>query len=183
MDLEVCAPPYSGSRALSPHISRANEGTVHGAPALAGQTQFHQRSPSVSSRLSRANTLPAKAGTPYTVAGLRFGVNLRAFFYKLAGLFLHPLLEGLLVADALFGGVFADIFGDLHRAEVRAAHGAEMGQLRALLREGLVVEVAGGGRVEAQVELVFPAELEAGFAERIVALVGRRMALGQVRGM
>ena len=33
------------------------------------------------------------------------------------------------------------------------------------------MELAGGVGVEAQIELVFPAEFEAGFAQRIVALV------------
>ena len=47
-----------------------------------------------------------------------------------------------------------------------------MGQLRAFLRQGLVVELARGCRVETQVELVLPAELETGFAERVVALAG-----------
>ena len=30
----------------------------------------------------------------------------------------HPFLQRLFLGDALFGGVFADVFGDLHRAEV-----------------------------------------------------------------
>ena len=46
---------------------------------------------------------------------------------------------------------------------MRAAHGAEVGGLGAFLREGFVVEFAGGLGVEAEVELVFPAEFEAGF--------------------
>ena len=60
---------------------------------------------------------------------------------------------------------------------------AEMRQLGAFLRQGFVMELARGVRVEAQVELVFPAELEAGLAERIVALAGGGVALGQVRGV
>ena len=36
----------------------------------------------------------------------------------------------------------------------------EAGELGAFLRQGLVVEVIGGAGVEAQVELVFPAEFE-----------------------
>ncbi len=50
-------------------------------------------------------------------------VNLRAFFHELLGLLFHPLLQRLFLGDALFGGVFADVFGDFHRAEVRAALG------------------------------------------------------------
>jgi hypothetical protein len=58
----------------------------------------------------------------------------------------------------LFGGVFADVFGDFHRAEVRAAHGAEVRGLCAFLQQGFVVELARGDGVEAEVELIFPAE-------------------------
>jgi hypothetical protein len=39
-----------------------------------------------------------------------------------------------------------------------------MGDLVRFLRQGLIVEVAGGVGVERQVELVFPAELEPGAA-------------------
>jgi len=63
------------------------------------------------------------------------------------------LLERLFVGDALFGGVFADILSDFHRAEVRAAHGAEVRGLCAFLREGFVVKLACGDGVEAEVEL------------------------------
>jgi len=37
----------------------------------------------------------------------------------------------------LFGGKLADIFSDLHGAEVRAAHGTEVRGLCAFLRQGL----------------------------------------------
>jgi hypothetical protein len=69
----------------------------------------------------------------------------------------------------------ADVFGDFHRAstfakasadmEVGAAHGAEVGGLGAFLREGFVVELTGGFRIEAEVELVFPAKSTAGYRE------------------
>ena len=64
----------------------------------------------------------------------RLRVNLRAFFHKLLRLFFHPFLQRLFFGDALFGGVFADVFGDLHRTEVRAAHGAEVCGLGTVLR-------------------------------------------------
>lgn len=38
----------------------------------------------------------------------------------------------------------ADVLADLHAAEFRAAHGAEMGGLVGFLGQGLVVEFAGG---------------------------------------
>src|SRR5438045_4560088 len=47
---------------------------------------------------------------------------------------------------------------DLHRAEVRAAHRAEVRHLHRVLGQRFVVEVLGGVRVEAEVELVFPAD-------------------------
>jgi phytoene/squalene synthetase len=62
----------------------------------------------------------------------------------------------------LFGGVLAHVLADLHRAEMRAAHRAEVGGFRAVLRQGFVVELAGGLGIEAEIELVFPAEFEAG---------------------
>src|SRR5919108_6416702 len=47
-------------------------------------------------------------------------VNLRTFLHKLLRLGFHTAFEDFFLGDALFGGVFADVFGDLHRAEVRA---------------------------------------------------------------
>src|SRR5258708_28534817 len=50
--------------------------------------------------------------------------------------------------------------GDLHRAEVRPAHRAEVRLLRPLAGERLVVEGACPGGIEREVELVPPVELE-----------------------
>ena len=47
-------------------------------------------------------------------------------------------------------------------------------------RKRLVVIGQGGFRVQTQVELVAPAEIEAGAAQRVVAQLGGRVALGQV---
>gem|GEM_PF-5606455 len=41
-----------------------------------------------------------------TLALLRFGINLHAFFHELLRLFFHPLFKRFLFAHALFGGVF-----------------------------------------------------------------------------
>src|ERR1700729_2733819 len=57
-------------------------------------------------------------------------------------------------------GLLAKILGDLHRAEFRPAHRAEMRHLVTVLRQGLVVELARGVGIERQVELVLPAEVE-----------------------
>ena len=63
---------------------------------------------------------------------------------------------------------------------MRAAHGAEVGGFGSVLGEGFVVIEAGGDRIEAEVELVFPAEFEAGFAEGVVAVLGTGVAFGEV---
>ena len=57
----------------------------------------------------------------------------------------------LLVVE--LGGVFADVGGDLHRAEFRAAHGAEVGDLVGVFRQGGVVEFLRGFGIEGEVEL------------------------------
>src|SRR4029077_2894309 len=64
-----------------------------------------------------------------------------------------------------FGGV-ADLLADLHRAEFRSAHRAEMRNLGAIGRERLVVEGLRGFRIERERELVAPAEFEARLAHR-----------------
>ncbi len=58
-----------------------------------------------------------------------------------------------------------------------------MGGLGAFGRQGLVVVFEGGFGVEAQVELVAPAEVEAAAAERVIAELGGRVALGEVGGV
>ena len=63
------------------------------------------------------------------------------------------------------------------------AHRAEMGGLDGGRGEGLVVERAGGVRVEGQVELVFPTEFESGVGHRVVPGLRAGVALGQVGGV
>ena len=58
-----------------------------------------------------------------------------------------------------------------------------MGGLGAFLRERLIVEFTRGHGVEAQVELIFPAEFEARLAQRIVAVLRAGMAFGEVGGV
>jgi len=62
---------------------------------------------------------------------------------------------------------------------VRAAHAAEVGGFGAFLREGFVVEFAGALGVEAEVELILPAEFEAGFAQGVVAVLGAGVPLAR----
>jgi hypothetical protein len=58
-----------------------------------------------------------------------------------------------------------------------------VGELGAILGQGLVVEFARLVRVEAEVELVVPAEFEARLAQRVVADLRARVALGQIGGV
>jgi len=58
-----------------------------------------------------------------------------------------------------------------------------MGKLGAVLRQGFVVELARLVRIEAEVELVFPAELEARLGQRVVADLRPRVAFAQIGGM
>jgi len=58
-----------------------------------------------------------------------------------------------------------------------------MRQLVCFLGHGFVVEFLRLVRVEAKVELVLPAELEARFAQRVVTRLRAGVALGQVGGM
>jgi len=44
----------------------------------------------------------------------RLRVKLAALFGELAGLLFHPLLQRFFLGDALFGGVFTDVFGDVN---------------------------------------------------------------------
>ena len=59
---------------------------------------------------------------------------------------------------------------------MRAAHRAEVRGLRSFLRKGLVVELARGFGIERQIELIFPAEFEARFADGVVAVLRAGMA-------
>ena len=76
-----------------------------------------------------------KHRTRFHWLGRRRDVDFGAGFDELAGFF----------GDALLS-VFANVLGDLHRAEMRAAHGAEMRGLGAVLRQRFVVEFARGYR-------------------------------------
>jgi len=55
-----------------------------------------------------------------------------------------------------------------------------MRHLMGFLRQGLIVEIAGRFRVEGEVELVFPAEIEPRTGDRIVAHLRGRMAFSEI---
>ena len=88
---------------------------------------------------------------------------------ELARFFRHARLQGVDFAQALGDGEVAHFLRDLHGAELGAAHAAKVGAFAAFARQGFVVKFAGGVGVQAQVELVVPAEFKTGLAECIVA--------------
>ena len=69
-------------------------------------------------------------------------LNLRALFHELTRLLFHAALEGFFLGDAQLRRIFPHVFRDLHRAEVRAAHGTEVRALGTFLRQRFVVELA-----------------------------------------
>src|SRR5437773_1992818 len=101
-----------------------------------------------------------RAPTPLARSGL--AVDLAAALPELLRLLAQPLREhDGLGGHALLRGVFPHFLRDLHRAELRAAHRAEVRDLRALGGQRLVVELARGLGIEREIELILPAELEA----------------------
>src|SRR5205814_544688 len=115
---------------------------------------------------------------------LRADVELAAALAEFLGLLAQALSDGDgLSWHAVLGGVLPDLLRDLHRAELGTAHRAEVRDLGALGRQGLVVELAGRLRIEREVELVLPAKLEACLRERIVPRARARMALREVGGV
>ena len=89
-----------------------------------------------------------------------FLIDLAHFRHALFGLFGGDEGGAVLILQLR---ELADFLADLHRAEFRPAHAAEMRRLGAFGRERLVVVLLGGVGVERQVELVAPAEFEARF--------------------
>src|SRR6056297_3140090 len=107
-------------------------------------------------------------------------IDLAAGATELLGLFLHTGIDRRRRVEPALAGIVAHVLGNLHRAEFRPAHRAEVRHLVRVLGHGLVVVFAGTGRVKTQVELVFPAKLEARLRQRIVAHLRPGMPLGQV---
>jgi hypothetical protein len=89
--------------------------------------------------------------------------EVRAAVHKLLRLGRQPGCQRRLCFKPLPRGVIAHFLGNLHRAEMRAAHRAEMRDLGRFLGQGFIVILAGAFRVETEVKLIFPAELEARF--------------------
>ena len=88
-------------------------------------------------------------------------IDFGPFSDELDCFFLHSLLQRFVGRESLLLRILAHVLRDLHRAEVRTAHRTEVGGLHRILRQRLVVKILGGVGIEAEVELVLPAELEA----------------------
>ena len=77
--------------------------------------------------------IPVPPGGPARLTGGREDsgtvVDLRALLHELDRLFFHAFRQRFARAHALLVGVIAHVLGDLHRAEMRAAHRAEVGDL------------------------------------------------------
>src|SRR5438128_2436478 len=107
--------------------------------------------------LSRGAAVPRACESQ---VGLLRDVELAAVLAELLGLLFHAAL--------LLERVLAHVLRQLHGAEVRSAHAAEVRALGGLVGQRLVVELARGLGIEREVELVFPAEVEARLAQRVV---------------
>ena len=81
---------------------------------------------------------------------LNLAINLRSFCHKLGGFFFHTLFQGIIFANALAGSEVAHILGYFHGAEMGAAHGAEMREFGALLRQCFIMELFRLIRIEAR---------------------------------
>src|SRR4051794_35364182 len=77
-------------------------------------------------------------------------------------------------------GELSDVLSDFHRAEMRAAHGAEVRALCPLLWQGLIVKLARGLWIEREIKLVFPSELEACLTDSIIPVLRAGMTFGEV---
>src|SRR5690348_8571239 len=95
-------------------------------------------------------------------------VHLAALPAEFGSLLGHAFAQCRSFIDAVFARVVAHVLGDLHGAELGAAHGTEMRGLGSVLGQGFVVEFLGLVGIEAQIELVLPAEFEARLGQRIV---------------
>src|SRR5690348_5759717 len=72
---------------------------------------------------------------------------------------------------------------DVHRAEFRPAHRAELGALEILGRQGLVVQLLRALRVEGKPELFLPVERVPGPRKGVVPVPGALPPPGDVRRM
>ena len=98
-----------------------------------------------------------------TALAVKLGDKSPSLASQIPRIFLPCLFQARFLVHTLFRGVVAHILRDFHRAEMRAAHRTKVRELGAFLRQGFIVELLGFIRVEAEIELIVPAEFEAGF--------------------
>ena len=148
----------------SPSASRQLFNSCRSPPAPRDSSTGESRIPNPESRTPNPDLLD------------RFcDVNL-FLFAELFRLLQHPRLQRVVVGDALAGGVVPDLLRQFHAAELRSAHRTEMRQLRAFRRQRFIVVGPGRNRIERQIELIVPPELEPGFRQRVIPGLGSRMA-------
>src|SRR5215475_9867678 len=102
--------------------------------------------------LLKANKLLAESALEATrTQELCLHVNLRSDLLELFGFLAHSSFKRRLFIESLFRGEIAHVLGNLHGAEMRAAHRAEVRLFRAFLRQRFVVEFTRGLRVQREV--------------------------------
>ena len=87
---------------------------------------------------------PAEQGNARGIDCSGFRINLGACVLELCSFLPHSMFKHGGFINRVLRSIFPDILRYLHAAEVRAAHGAEVGGLGAFLRQRLVVELTGG---------------------------------------
>src|SRR5262245_20879545 len=140
----------------SPSIAAAGQ-----PRAAAGWRSAIAIDPTADMKTADATAARTHIGAPLWNRGRRNrGRRLHVDFALLAELDRHFFHAGC--------GVVAHLLGQLHGAELRPAHRAEVRHLGALGRQRLVVVRARGHRIEREIELILPPELEPRFRQRVV---------------
>ena len=160
---------------MSPHLDnlriyfgrlRSRSNHSRGRP---GGGSFSRRARRVVKRDTRAGSRSSPSETTAEqpssydgdVGGRPSQVYFTSAFNKFAGLFRHTGL-------GTFSILCADLLGNFHGAKLWPTHGAEMSGFGAIMGQGFIVKLTSPVGVKAQVELIFPTELEACFGEGII---------------
>src|ERR1035441_9398355 len=153
------------------------------SPGMTAKTEVRSRKPYSSPSPSSAFALPPSlvrelrrtsrlyaADSEHLVTffhGVGRHINLLAHRFELLAHQLHAVFGGERAGIVQPRRIIAHVLRNLHRAEFRPAHRAEMRHFVRLLGQRLVVILARGLRIEPEVELVLPAEVEARAREQI----------------
>src|SRR5690349_13413018 len=98
-------------------------------------------------------------------------IDLSSLYFKCLRLCCHACAKRIFFAYTLRAGKLPYFLRDLHRAEMRAAHGTEVRDLGAFCRQCFIVVRLRSFRIQRKVELIFPAELKAGLAQGVVTVL------------